>query len=109
MDIYNFLDGGEGKKDRCDDSGNEFVQPGEKDTYVQLVISLALGSTAFFAFCVSQLHVMSRSWSWPDEFVIVTYFSSYLYILAKIACALRYSVRDGKACTPPDDASSAPA
>ncbi|KAK7733669.1 hypothetical protein SLS53_008136 [Cytospora paraplurivora] len=52
MDIYNFLDGGKEKKDRCDDSGNEFVQPGEKDTYVQLVISLALGSTAFFAFCI---------------------------------------------------------
>lgn len=47
------LDGpGKGKKG-CDGSGDEFVQPGEKDTQVQLVISLALGLTAFLAFCVS--------------------------------------------------------
>lgn len=50
MDFY---DPNKGKKGSCDGSGNEFVQPGEKDTYVQLVISLALGSTAFIAFCVS--------------------------------------------------------
>lgn len=50
---YSFFDGDNGQKDRCDGSGNEFVKPGEKDTYVQFVISLALGSTAFFAFCVS--------------------------------------------------------
>lgn len=49
---YSFFDNGNKTKDRCDGSGNEFVQPGEKDTYVQLVISLALGSTAFFAFCI---------------------------------------------------------
>ncbi|KAI7777051.1 hypothetical protein LA080_004211 [Diaporthe eres] len=49
MDFY---DPDKGKKGSCDGSGNEFVQPGEKDTYVQLVISLALGSTAFIAFCV---------------------------------------------------------
>lgn len=42
---------GKGKKG-C--SGNEFVQPGEKDTQVQLVISMALGLTAFMAFCVSK-------------------------------------------------------
>lgn len=41
---------GKGKKG-CD--GNEFVQPGEKDTQVQLVISLVLGLTAFVSFCVS--------------------------------------------------------
>lgn len=50
MDFY---DPNKGKKGSCDGSGDEFVQPGEKDTYVQLVISLALGSTAFIAFCVS--------------------------------------------------------
>lgn len=50
MDFY---DPDKGKKGSCDGSGDEFVQPGEKDTYVQLVISLALGSTAFIAFCVS--------------------------------------------------------
>lgn len=51
--IMDFYDPDKGKKGSCDGSGNEFVQPGEKDTYVQLVISLALGSTAFIAFCVS--------------------------------------------------------
>lgn len=50
MDFY---DPDKGKKGSCDGSGSEFVQPGDKDTYVQLVISLALGSTAFLAFCVS--------------------------------------------------------
>ncbi|KAG6354284.1 hypothetical protein INS49_004889 [Diaporthe citri] len=50
--IMDFYDPNKGKKGSCDGSGNEFVQPGEKDTYVQLVISLALGSTAFIAFCV---------------------------------------------------------
>ncbi|KKY39007.1 hypothetical protein UCDDA912_g00914 [Diaporthe ampelina] len=49
MDFY---DPDKGKKGSCDGSGNEFVQPGDKDTYVQLVISLALGSTAFIAFCI---------------------------------------------------------
>ena len=48
MDVY---DPHKWKKGNC--SGDEFVQPGEKDTYVQLVISLALGLTAFIAFCVS--------------------------------------------------------
>ncbi|KUI57807.1 Calcium permeable stress-gated cation channel 1 [Cytospora mali] len=52
MDNYSLFDDGNGKKDRCDSSGNEFVQPGEKDTYVQLVISLSLGLSAFFAFCI---------------------------------------------------------
>ncbi|KUI66088.1 Calcium permeable stress-gated cation channel 1 [Cytospora mali] len=52
MDNYSLFDDGSGKKDRCDSSGNEFVQPGEKDTYVQLVISLSLGLSAFFAFCI---------------------------------------------------------
>lgn len=41
---------GKGKRG-CGD-GSEYVQPGEKDTQVQLVISLALGLTAFFTFCV---------------------------------------------------------
>jgi hypothetical protein len=50
MDVY---DPHKGKKGNCDGSGDEFVQPGEKDTYVQLVISLSLGLTAFIAFCVS--------------------------------------------------------
>ena len=31
---------------------DEFVQPGDKDIQVQLVISLALGISAFLAFCV---------------------------------------------------------
>lgn len=42
---------GKGKKG-CD--GLVFVQPGEKDTQVQLVISATLGLTAFLAFCVSK-------------------------------------------------------
>jgi hypothetical protein len=36
---------------KCD--GNEAVRPGSKDIYVQLVISLALGLSAFIVFCVS--------------------------------------------------------
>lgn len=60
MDVY---DPDKGKKGSCDRSGSEFVQPGDKDTYVQLVISLALGCTAFVAFCVcpvdsSQRHIL---------------------------------------------------
>lgn len=51
MDI---LDGGKGQKG-CVGNGDEFVQPGEKDTQVQLVISLVLGLTAFLAFCVSRV------------------------------------------------------
>lgn len=51
--MENIFDGKPGKgKNGCDGTGSEFVQPGEKDTQVQLVISLALGSTAFIAFCV---------------------------------------------------------
>lgn len=50
-DIFNGDGPGKGKKG-CDGSGNDFVQPGEKDTQVQLIISLALGLTAFVAFCV---------------------------------------------------------
>lgn len=45
---------GKGKKG-CD--GSDYVQPGEKDTQVQLVISLALGLTAFITFCVCLLCV----------------------------------------------------
>ncbi|KAK3935824.1 DUF221-domain-containing protein [Diplogelasinospora grovesii] len=41
-----FLDPG---KKNC--SGDEYVGPGTKDTQVQLVISLALGVSAFLAFC----------------------------------------------------------
>lgn len=37
---------------KCD--GNEAVRPGEKDIYVQLVISLSLGLSAFVVFCVSR-------------------------------------------------------
>lgn len=92
MDFY---DPNKGKKGSCDGSGDEFVQPGEKDTYVQLVISLALGSTAFIAFCVSP----SRSYS-----------SSPLLVLGDDAeiCPNRYYVHDGSHCTPRDAASSAP-
>lgn len=51
--MENIFDAKPGKgKNGCDGSGNEFVQPGEKDTQVQLVISLTLGLTAFVAFCV---------------------------------------------------------
>jgi hypothetical protein len=35
-------------------SGDDYVQPGSVDTTVQLVISLALGFSAFLAFCVRQ-------------------------------------------------------
>lgn len=56
--MQDILDGKPGKgKNGCDGSGNEFVQPGEKDTQVQLVISLSLGLTAFVAFCVSRSHI----------------------------------------------------
>lgn len=51
MDFFDNGSGGKGKKG-CDGDGSRFVQPGEKDTQVQLVISLALGLTAFLAFCV---------------------------------------------------------
>lgn len=58
--MENIFDGKPGKgKNGCDGSGSEFVQPGEKDTQVQLVISLALGSTAFLAFCVSRKEIRS--------------------------------------------------
>lgn len=55
--IMDFYDPNRGKKGSCDGSGDEFVQPGEKDTYVQLVISLALGLSAFIAFCVSPVEI----------------------------------------------------
>lgn len=34
-------------------NGTKYVQPGTKDIQVQLVISLALGVSAFLVFCVS--------------------------------------------------------
>lgn len=37
---------------KCD--GIKAVRPGDKDTYVQLIISLALGLSAFIVFCVSR-------------------------------------------------------
>lgn len=38
----------------CDSSsGDRAVTPGSKDLYVQLIISLTLGVSAFLAFCVS--------------------------------------------------------
>ncbi|KAK6087272.1 hypothetical protein SCUP234_01903 [Seiridium cupressi] len=37
-------------ENKCD--GHEAVRPGSKDIYVQLVISLALGLTAFIVFCI---------------------------------------------------------
>ena len=46
MDVFDDPD-----KDKC--SGDDWVGPGAKDTQVQLVISLALGLSAFLAFCVS--------------------------------------------------------
>lgn len=54
MDFYDGDSPGKGKKG-CEGSGSDFVQPGEKDTQVQLIISLALGLTAFVAFCVRSL------------------------------------------------------
>jgi hypothetical protein len=42
---------GRGKNKTCTD--RDFTQPGSTDTTVQLVISLLLGFSAFFAFCVS--------------------------------------------------------
>lgn len=36
----------------CIGDGDEFVKPGSVDTTVQLAISLALGFSAFIAFCV---------------------------------------------------------
>lgn len=50
-DLFDGDTPGKGRKG-CDRSGSDFVQPGEKDTQVQLIISLALGLTAFVAFCV---------------------------------------------------------
>ena len=38
-------------KEKC--LADDYVGPGAKDTQVQLVISLALGVSAFLAFCVS--------------------------------------------------------
>jgi hypothetical protein len=46
-----FKDGGQNKTQSC--KSEDFTQPGSTDTTVQLVISLALGISAFFAFCVS--------------------------------------------------------
>lgn len=40
-------------KDEC--RGDKAVGPGARDTQVQLVISLALGLSAFLAFCVRPL------------------------------------------------------
>ncbi|EON97141.1 putative duf221-domain-containing protein [Phaeoacremonium minimum UCRPA7] len=39
------------KSKECE-GGDKFVKPGTKDTQVQLVISLALGISAFLAFCI---------------------------------------------------------
>lgn len=39
------------KNKTCTD--RDFTQPGSTDTTVQLVISLLLGFSAFFSFCVS--------------------------------------------------------
>jgi hypothetical protein len=39
--------------------GENYVGPGKKDTQVQLVISLALGLSAFLAFCVGILNCCS--------------------------------------------------
>lgn len=51
MDIpFELLDDDDHK--RC--NGSEYVQPGTKDIQVQLVISLALGISAFVIFCVSR-------------------------------------------------------
>lgn len=42
---------GNQKNKTCTDQ--DFTRPGSTDTTVQLVISLVLGFSAFFAFCVS--------------------------------------------------------
>lgn len=88
MDYY---DPNKGKKGNCDGSGDEFVQPGEKDTYVQLFISLALGLSAFTAFCVSPNRDQPGS----------------LRLLDAESYPTRSYVHDGSHCTPPDAASLA--
>lgn len=50
---------GRGKNSSC--NGNDFIQPGEKDTIVQLIISLTLGLTAFFTFCVCPSRLRSAN------------------------------------------------
>ena len=52
-----FEDPDDPDKDHC--RGEDYVGPGTKDTQVQLVISLALGLSAFLAFCV-RLSLVSR-------------------------------------------------
>lgn len=45
-------------------SGDKYVGPSQKDTQVQLVISVALGLTAFMSFCVRpspSLHLSSST------------------------------------------------
>jgi hypothetical protein len=41
---------------KCHDD-NDYTKPGKTDTTVQLVISMALGVTAFLSFCVSPQEV----------------------------------------------------
>jgi hypothetical protein len=45
-------------ENKCD--GNEAVRPGTKDIYVQLVISLVLGLTAFITFCVGGQRILTH-------------------------------------------------
>jgi hypothetical protein len=53
MNMFKDPDGGNPDKDKC--LGENYVGPGKLDTQVQLVISLSLGLSAFFAFCVGPL------------------------------------------------------
>lgn len=89
--VMDYYDPDKGKKGSCDGSGDEFVQPGEKDTYVQLIISLALGLSAFIAFCVSAVE--------PN--------TGYLQLLDAETYSNRSCVHDGSHYTPPDTASLA--
>lgn len=45
------MDAWTGKEMKCD--GHDAIRPGNKDIYVQLVISLILGLSAFVFFCVN--------------------------------------------------------
>ena len=38
--------------------GDEYVGPGNKDTWYQFIISVSLGISAFLSFCVSQVQTI---------------------------------------------------
>lgn len=45
------LEAGDADHEKC--NGDDYVGPGNKDTWYQFIISLSLGISAFLAFCVS--------------------------------------------------------